>query len=123
MAEIPSNFGEGGAGLVPSASRVPSLATILREMADDLQGVPTSRTGIAVSSNTATLATPGVVQDVQSTTGTTTGPMTKIVTGTPTTGQVAVSYDSAGLPTLTFAAADAVTECAVNQLTPSTTKG
>lgn len=121
MAEIPSNFGEGGAGLVPNGSREPSLNLILREMAADLQGVPTSRTGIAVAADTATLATPGLVQDVQATAGTTTGPMTKIVTGTPATGQVAVSYDADGIPTLTFAAADAVTECAVNQLTPLTT--
>lgn len=121
MAEIPQNFGEGGAGLVPNGSRVPSLNAILRDMATDLQGVPTSRTGIAVAANTATLSTPGLVQDVQATTAGTAGPKTKIVTGAPAAGQVAVSYDAAGIPTLTFAAADAVTECAVNQLTPLTT--
>jgi hypothetical protein len=40
MAEISKRFGEGGANLVPQESGgVPSLATVLRDIADDLAGV------------------------------------------------------------------------------------
>lgn len=41
MAIIKANFGEGGAGLVPRGSRQPSLATALRDVADDLAAIRT----------------------------------------------------------------------------------
>lgn len=36
MATILPNFGTGGSGLAPNGSRTPSLATCLRDIADDL---------------------------------------------------------------------------------------
>lgn len=50
----------------------------------------------------------GIVLGVRAVAGGVTGPFSIIETGTPTTGQVKVTY-SAGQPTLTFAAGDAVT--------------
>lgn len=79
--------------------------------------VPTLVTGQAVSSNAATLPSAGYVQQVQATAGTTVGVKTIILSGTPATGQVAVTYSAGGVPTLTFATADAVTACEYVQIT------
>ena len=37
MAEVTERFADGGGQLTPGASGSPSLATVLRELADDLQ--------------------------------------------------------------------------------------
>jgi hypothetical protein len=43
MAAIPATFGTGGSGLTPGQSAGdPNLATILRDIADDLTGVHTA---------------------------------------------------------------------------------
>lgn len=39
MAVIKTTFGEGGAGLNPRGTGTPTLATSLRDVADDLAGV------------------------------------------------------------------------------------
>lgn len=111
MGAIPPNFGSGGSGLTPNDSGgKPWLAQILEAL-----GVPSSLTGVAVAANTATLTASGPVSAVQATTGTVTGGKTIIVTGTPAAGEVLVTYDADGIPTLTFAAGDGVTEAAVIQ--------
>ena len=67
---------------------------------------------LAVSSHTVTMEFAGSIVAVESTEGTTTG-ANSIVSGAPSTTEVQVTYDSEGVATLTFAAADAVTECQV----------
>lgn len=64
---------------------------------------------LTVSENEAAVTYPiGVALQVVSTTGTTTGPLGIVFTGTPTTGQVKVDREN---QKLVFAAADAVTAC------------
>ena len=47
MATIKENFGSGGSGLTPNKSAgTPSLATILREIADDFTAIHASILGI-----------------------------------------------------------------------------
>ena len=47
MASITINFGVGGSNLIPGgAGGNPSLATVLRDIADDLAALRTSVTGI-----------------------------------------------------------------------------
>lgn len=79
-----------------------------------------NETEIAVASNTSgALDYAGEVLQVEVTAGGSTGVKT-IVTGAPSAGECQVTYSSAGVPTLTFNAADAVTECEVvmNKLPP-----
>lgn len=53
MSKIPSNFGSGGSGLAPHGSGEPNLATILREIADDLNVAAVSRAAALVAIATA----------------------------------------------------------------------
>lgn len=50
MAEIKEDFASGGSNLVPQASGSPSLATILRGVVDDLNGLQVA----AITSDNAT---------------------------------------------------------------------
>jgi hypothetical protein len=77
--------------------------------------LPVTQTGIAVASNAATLASAGAVLQVQATAGTSAGIKTVILSGAPSAGQVRVDY-TAGVPTLTFNATDAITAASVVQL-------
>ncbi len=118
MTTIRTNFGEGGQNLAPNASGAPSLADTLRDVADDFSGnvkVPAWTTGVVVTTHVATLPSAGFVFAVHATAGGTPGPKQLIQTGAPGAGQVRVDY-TAGVPTLTFATAEAVTACAVQQL-------
>lgn len=119
MTTIKSDFGRGGANLVPHAGGEPTLAETLRDIADDFAavsgGVPAWTTGVTVTTHVATLPEPGWVVAVEATTGTTTGPCQQVQNGTPATGEVDVAY-TAGVATLTFASGDAVTECAVSYM-------
>lgn len=72
-------------------------------------------TGETVTTHVHTAATAGEIIYVESTAGSTTGVFSVLRTGTPNTTEVTVTYTS-GVPTLTFAAADAVTECAYLQV-------
>lgn len=74
-------------------------------------------TAQAVASNAHTAASAGWVTFVEATAGSTTGVFSILRTGTPNTTEVTVTYTS-GVPTLTFAAGDAVTECAYTLVTP-----
>lgn len=77
------------------------------------------QTGIAVSGGSVTLAERGPVLAVEATDGASIGPKPQAVIAAQS-GFCLVTYDATGLPTITFDAADAVTECAVAQLiTPS----
>ncbi len=72
--------------------------------------------GIAVATDTVTLATAGMVIAVEATTaGSVTGPKSMITT-TPATLEAQVLYDATGIPTLNFFATDDVTEIAVLQM-------
>jgi hypothetical protein len=56
----------------------------------------------------------GVVLSVHATVGGSAGPKAKVLTGVPAAGQVLITYNATtGQPTLTFAAADAITACRV----------
>jgi hypothetical protein len=119
MTLIDEDFGSGGGGITPfGSSRKPWLAQVLEALA-----VPTAVTDVAVAADTVTLPNGGVVQAVQATTATTTGPKTIIVSGTPATTQVRVDYDANGIPTLTFAAADVVTVIDIHQSQPKASVG
>lgn len=117
MSAIPSNFGFGGANLVPGgAGGKPTLAEALRDVADDLAEtsvqVPAWVTGVAVSTDTCEFD--GWVLAVQATTASSTGPKQMIQGGSPATGEVSVDYDANGKATLTFnSGTDAVTEAAI----------
>lgn len=135
MAEIKPDYGTGGAGLQPNqaSTRHPALATVLRDVADDLDGVQLPdftgwTTGAAVTTHVLALESPGPIIAVEGTTGNSTGPKS-MVTGAPAQGQVQVAYDGDGVPTLTFNTTDAITAAAYVQLvlppayTIKTTKG
>jgi len=119
MVTVLENFGEGGANLVPNDGQgLPSVAQALRDIADDLAGVgtvPAWQTAIAVSTHVAVLPAAGWVLAVDGDTGTSAGGK-KIVNAAPAAGEVQVAYDAAGIPTLTFEATDAITQCAVQQI-------
>lgn len=119
MAAITTAFGSGGANLTPQDSAgTPTLAGALRDIADDLAGVgavPAWATAIAVVANTVTLPGAGLVLAVDGDTGGTAGGKL-IVNAAAQTGEVQVVYDAVGIPTLNFFAADAITQCAVQQL-------
>lgn len=70
----------------------------------------------AVTANAVTLATAGTVISVHATVATAAGPKS-IMSTAAAAGQVQVAY-TAGVPTLTFAGADAVTSCVVQQIGP-----
>lgn len=128
MSAIPENFGSGGAGLTPNDSAgQPELATILREIADDLAALNPDGSDwsdeLTVTTNVVTLASAGLVAAVDGTTGGSAGPKA-MVYGTPGAGQVKVEYTD-GVATLTFAGADGITGARVILLpaaTLSTTK-
>lgn len=112
---ISPNFGSGGSGLTPNGSSdLPSLAQLLRAIADSMSAVGAVQTGVAVAAHTATLTEPGLIQAVQATAATSAGPKAIILSGAPNAGQVLVEYTD-GIPTLTFNASDAVTEAAIQQ--------
>ena len=121
MSAIPTDFGSGGKGLAPNGAQgTPDIATALREVAADLAAasipIPAWDTGVAVSSHTATLASAGPVIAIHVTAGGVTGIISQISTGTPATKQCTVTYAATGIPTVTFAAGDAVTAISVLQL-------
>jgi hypothetical protein len=134
MAEIKTNFGEGGANLVPGGSGGdPDLATALRDIADDLaQGpaaqVPAWQAAAAVAADTVVLPTAGLILAVDAVAGTLAGPKVQAF-GAPAAGECQVVYDANGVPTLNFNAADGITSVRVVQLvrtsgyTLKTTKG
>lgn len=80
--------------------------------------IPRTQTGIAVAANACTLTRRGLVTAVQVTAGGTTGVFVRRITGALASGQYSVAYDADGFPTISFAAADAVTACAIEQLSP-----
>jgi hypothetical protein len=117
---IKTDFGSGGANLTPGGAGEPTLANALRDAADDFSDVnagtaPAWTTGITVTTNVAVLAAASWVLAVHATTGTVTGIINILSTGTPATKQCTITY-AAGVATLTFAAGDAVTAIAVLQL-------
>jgi hypothetical protein len=80
--------------------------------------IPRTQTGIAVAANAAELGRRGLVTAVQVTAGGTTGIFARRITGALASGQYSVAYDADGFPTISFAAADAVTTIAIEQLSP-----
>lgn len=125
MSAIPENYGSGGAQMTPGDSAgQPELATVLREVADDfgaLNPIPAWAAGIVVAAHTVTLPTAGAVVAVDGDTGAAAGGK-RMTNAAPAAGEVQVVYDVAGIPTLNFNAADAITQCAVVQLPLPTIK-
>jgi len=80
-----------------------------------LRRIPVTVSSVSVAANQATTAEAGLVTDVTATTGTFTGAV-KTRVGPPATEECGVEYNADGTATLTFAAGDAVTECAYTQL-------
>lgn len=68
---------------------------------------------LVVSGHSVTLSAPGAVLAVEATAGSSTGPKELQFSAAPAAGFVRVEYDSSGIATLTFNAADAITEAAV----------
>lgn len=112
MTVIPENFGHGGTGLQRTHGS-PALADILRGLADDANGAPVVQTGLTVAADAVTLSGPGRVLAVEATTAGSAGVKSRKLVAPPGAGEYTVAYDSAGVATVTFAAADAVTEAAV----------
>jgi len=107
-------------GLVNAVAHVDSYSSSTRkvtvkvERASDVPSIdaPAYLTSQTVTTHVHTAAEAGYVVAVEATTGTYTGRLEVLTAGTPTaTSEVTVTYDGAGVPTLTFAAADAVTAC------------
>ena len=61
MATILASFGSGGAGLAPNQGTSPDLATILRDIADDLAGVQGQLPGTAISIGALTSSAPAAL--------------------------------------------------------------
>lgn len=115
---IPNNFGEGHANLAPDGAQgEPTLVKVLQGLNGQNANNPIDwQIGIAVLTHVVTLAKSGFVLVVEATAASSTGAKGQIQSGSPAVGEVDVAYDAEGVPTLTFNATDAVTECAVTQL-------
>jgi len=87
----------------------PDLAALLNGIY-----VPSWQSGIAVAADAATLPAAGPVHAVVATAGGSPGAKS-LVNAAPAAGEVQVVYDAAGVPTLNFAGADAVTAADVSQ--------
>ena len=115
MATINTNFGTGGANLVPQGAQgIPTLAEVLRDIADDLAALGAGGTwsgALPVVANVLTLPAAGTVIAVDATVGVSVGPKL-MSSGAPLVGHVQVAY-VAGVATLTFNAADAITAAKV----------
>ena len=68
-------------------------------------------THVHVFADASAVAQYGTILSVRVSAGGVTGPFLIVETGTPASGEVKVTMSSSGQPTLTFAAADAVTAC------------
>jgi hypothetical protein len=114
MSAIEEKFGAGGVGLQPGHGD-PDLATSLRDVADDLADFDGASAdwsaALVVAADTVTLAKRGVPIAVEATVGGSTG-VKAIVYSAAGAGEVQVVF-AAGVATLNFAGADAVTECRV----------
>ena len=108
---IPSQHFQGQSHVTPQNGKPkPSLAELLNGLY-----VPAWQAAVAVSSNTVTLPAAGPVIAVDAVAAGTAGPKSQ-VNATVATLEVQVVYDAAGIPTLNFFAADAVTSIDVLQL-------
>lgn len=90
--------------------------TAENQLGTALLRAPVLLTAVAVAAHTATLATAGAITAVRASAGGATGGKRLIPDGTPAAGEVRVTYDVDLLPTLLFAAADAVTQCSLTQM-------
>lgn len=111
MGTITEKFCAGGAGLEPGHGE-PSLATHLRDIADDLgdfSGLVNDWSAEqAVTADVLTLAAAGTPVAVEATTATAAGVKQMQYSASPAAGFVQVAFSN-GVATLTFNAADAVT--------------
>lgn len=115
MGEIREDHFAGGARLQDGHGE-PDLASLLRDMADDLAGAGNDwQSGLAVTTHVLIMPSAGAVLAVEGTTASSAGVKHAQFSAAPGAGFVQVEYDAAGIPTLTFNAADAVTVAAVMQ--------
>lgn len=124
---IPSNFGSGGSGLTPNNSAgAPSLKSILDdivgELTDLIDGVSGANShviteaALVVAAHEATSAATGPVLAVQATTGDSAGVKAIRLTGSPSQGEVLVSYSAGGAPSFEFNATDNISGAIFHQL-------
>ena len=112
-------FGTGGSDMQPQGPGNPSL---LRKILATLVGaagaaaVPAWSAELPVTTHVLVLANAGLVLAVDATTATAGGGKALQSQATPAAGYVQVEYDAAGIATLTFNTADAVTGAKVTQL-------
>lgn len=119
---ITERFGSGHANMAPGSNQgTPTLAEVLREQADSYDPANGLQTAVVVASHTVTLPVAGMVLWVEVTAGSVTGRMA-MGTSAPATTECQVAY-TAGVPTLTFQATDAVTAIDVQQLISPLIKG
>ncbi len=122
MSAIKESFGSGGGGLAVADRDGVSLAIAMRDMADDLAALnaalglgatdPVWLTAEAVAAHAWAGTARGVILAVEGTTATSAGPKALQQSGTPSAGEVTVSY-ALGVPSLLFNATDAVTVASV----------
>jgi hypothetical protein len=114
MTTIKKDFGAGGVGLQPGHGD-PDLAETLRAVADDLGELAGGLSAWSAELNVAThvlqLTVPGVPIAVEATVAGSVG-VKAISYSAAAAGQVRAEF-TAGVPKLTFAAADAVTKARV----------
>ena len=109
---IPAKYFEGQANVGPfNRESKPDLASLLN-------GIFQSpvQTAVAVAGDTVTLANAGPILFVNATAATSAGPKA-MQDEAPDAGEVQVTYDADGIPTLNFNNGDAVTAISVHQLT------
>jgi len=115
MTTIKSDFGAGGRQLQPGHGD-PDLAETLRGIADDIGdlagGLADWSAELDVVAHVCVLPTAGVPVAVEATTATSAGVKQLQYTAAPAAGFVRAVF-AAGVATLTFNAADAVTKCRV----------
>jgi hypothetical protein len=120
MGAIKEDFGSGGGGLAVADRDGVSVASLFRDVADDLADLnggagltdPDWLTGETVTTHVWTAAEKGFVAAVEGTTGSSVGVKTIQQSGSPAAGAVTLSF-AAGVPTLTFNATDAITAASI----------
>ena len=110
MGAIPDKYFDAQANVSPTNREAkPDLASLLNGIY-----TPSWQSPIAVSGDTAALPAAGPVHAVVATAGSSTGPKS-LVNAAPSAGEVQIVYSAAGIPTLNFNGADAVTSADVSQ--------
>lgn len=115
MSAIKTTSFQGGAGIASKDKDGVKLADVLRDVADDitaLASTPAWLTAQVVTTHVWTATGPGHVAAVEATAGGTTGIVSIQQSGSPAITTCTLTF-TAGVPTLTFNATDAVTAASI----------